>query len=70
MKAYIDVGTAQLITIGFQPDLARELMLMFGLKSWAWIDENDRAIPVSWEPIWADDKLLSCPHCTSNIIGT
>lgn len=61
MKAYIDVSTAQLITIGFQPDLARELMLMFGLKTWAWIDENDRAIPVSWEPIWVDGNLLSCP---------
>jgi hypothetical protein len=56
MKAYIDVGNAQLITIGFRPEIARELMLKFGLKDWGWVDENDRAIPASWELVWVDDS--------------
>jgi hypothetical protein len=55
MKAYIDVGNAQLVTIGFQPDLARELMLLFGLNDWGWVDESNRAIPASWELVWVDD---------------
>jgi hypothetical protein len=67
MKAYIDVGNAQLVTIGFQPDLARELMLLFGLNDWGWVDESNRAIPASWELVWVDDTLLTSPMSDATI---
>lgn len=50
-KAYIDRINSELIVIGWNPNWAREQMLALGLKSWAWIDSDDRAIPDSWETI-------------------
>ena len=50
-KAYIDHENENLVTIGFDPEWAREQTLALELKSWGWIDENDRDIPDSWEVV-------------------
>ena len=51
MKAYIDRDLAELITVGYDPEFAREQMNLLGLKNWGWIEDNGRAIPDSWEEI-------------------
>jgi hypothetical protein len=51
MKAFIDHKSSELITVGFDPEFAREQMNLLGLERWAWIEDNDRAIPDSWEEI-------------------
>jgi hypothetical protein len=52
MKAYIDRPADELVTVGFDPEFAREQMIRLGLKGWAWIeDDGCRAIPDSWEEI-------------------
>jgi hypothetical protein len=67
MKFYIDVGNAELITLGYEPEIAREMMNRFGLRAWSWVDVNRRAIPASWEPIWIEDSKLPCPFKPSTI---
>jgi hypothetical protein len=57
MKAYIDRKNSELITVGFNPELARKHMLALGLESWAWIAEaDDRANPESWEIVKLEEK--------------
>jgi hypothetical protein len=51
MKAYIDRKANELVTVGFDPEFAREQMNLLGLERWGWIRDNDRAIPDSWEEI-------------------
>ena len=59
-KAYIDRKNSELVTLGFDPEMAREQMGKLGLKSWGWVDDKgDRAIPDSWEEIELD---LSINH--------
>lgn len=55
-KAYIDRSNSELIVIGWDPYWSRKQMLALGLKSWAWIDSDDRAIPDSWEAIEVLDE--------------
>ncbi len=51
MTAYIDRKISELITIGFHPEIAREQTNLLGLERWAWIEDNNRAIPDDWEEI-------------------
>jgi hypothetical protein len=51
MKAYVDRKADELVTIGFDPEFAREQVNLLGLKGWAWIEDDGRAIPDSWEEI-------------------
>jgi hypothetical protein len=54
-KAFIDRKNYQLITIGFDPEMAKEQVQKLGLETWGWISEsNDRAIPDAWEEIELD----------------
>jgi hypothetical protein len=57
MKAYIDHKNSELITVGFNPELARKHMIALGLESWAWIAESDdRANPESWEIVKLEES--------------
>lgn len=50
MKAFIDREQSELITIGYNPELARLNMVELGLIGWAWVGD-DRATPSGWEEI-------------------
>jgi hypothetical protein len=50
MKAFIDREQSELITIGYNPELARLNVVALGLFGWAWVGD-DRAIPAGWEEI-------------------
>jgi hypothetical protein len=50
MKAFIDREQSELITIGYNPELARLNMVELGLIGWAWVGD-DRATPAGWEEI-------------------
>jgi hypothetical protein len=61
MKAYIDRKNSELITVGFNPELARKYMLALGLENWGWIDELDdntlcHRFPESWEIVKLEDE--------------
>jgi hypothetical protein len=57
MKAYIDRKNSELITVGFNPELARKYMLALGLENWGWIDESgDWRLPESWEIVKLEDE--------------
>lgn len=54
-KAFIHRGDSQLITIGFDPEMAEKQVKKLGLETWGWITESEtRAIPEVWEEIELD----------------
>lgn len=53
-KAYIDHENSVLTIIGYHPEMAKEQTEKLGLRTWGWIDGDDRAIPDSWEEIELD----------------
>jgi hypothetical protein len=52
MKAYIDRKNSELVTVGFNPELALKYMIALDLENWSWIAEaDDWGNPESWEII-------------------
>ena len=57
MKAYIDRKNSELITVGFNPELARKHMLALGLENWSWIAEaDDWGNPELWVIVKLEEK--------------
>jgi hypothetical protein len=54
-KAFIHRADSQLITIGYDPEMAEKQVKKLGIETWGWISEsNNRAIPDAWEEIELD----------------